>query len=541
MSGLLYPNKDMMKATGKDYAASGLWSHTDLAYIRHDPALMPFIAFPPVRNSFHDLIQSRRRFPIDRNLLWSALSKQYKALGLEVPVTEEVLLSPDTFTVTTAHQPVLLTGPLYHIYKIASTIHLSQTLSKPEYSIRCLPVFIIGGEDHDWAEVNHLHLFGRQYQWERPASGSCGRLSLEGLDALVASVKELFNSSNFAVQVHQLLDDALAKASTYAQFHHLLLHGLFGAHGLIILNMDDASLKRAFVPWMERELQEQFSYQYVTPTQGELEKAGFKPQAYCRPVNLFYMSEGSRERLEPNADGYLRVDSQIQYSKEAILKELNEAPERFSPNVIMRPLYQECILPNLAYIGGGGELAYWIERKSQFEAAGIHYPMLIRRNSLLLIDDSTTAQMEKAGLTLDDLLLDIDTLTKTYLIRNSHTDTDYQTELGWVKSAYAQLAEKAKPLDPTLATAIEAEGARQLKQFEQLGSRLLRAEKQLQETNLRKVQKIKEKLFPENSLQERHDNFLPFYARYGPQWIKDMIEVCDPLTEQFTLVELGTP
>lgn len=530
-----------MKAIGKEYAQLGLWSHTDLAYIQHDPALEPFIAYSPDLNSVPGLIQNRRQFDTDRALLWHVIQKQYALLGLEVPVTEEVILDPDTFTVTTAHQPVLLTGPLYHIYKIASTIHLAQVLSQLGHGIRCLPVFVIGGEDHDWAEVNHLHLFGRPYQWERAASGPCGRLSLDGLDVLVEQVKVLFTSSPFGNDIHQILDAALSKATTYAQFHHLLLHALFGHQGLIILNMDDASLKKAFLPWMEKELREQFSYTYVTPTQSALEKAGFKPQAYCRPINLFYMAEGLRERIEPTENGFVRIESQISYTKDALLKELHDVSERFSPNVIMRPLYQEYILPNLAYIGGGGELAYWIERKAQFEAAGIHYPMLIRRNSLLLIDSGTTAQMEKAGLTPDDILLDADILTKTYLLRNSQVDTAYDTELEWIKSAYEKLASKALKLDPTLATAIEAESSRQLKQFEQLGSRLLRAEKQLQENNLRKVQKIKEKLFPENGLQERHENFLPFYALYGPKWIDMMIELCNPFREEFILAELGTP
>src|SRR6185436_12759892 len=114
---------------------------------------------------------------------------------------------------------------------------------------------------------------------------------------------------------------------------------------------------------------------------------GFKAQAYCRPINLFYMEEGVRERIEPLGDGgYIRVDSKISYTQEEIIAELHSHPERFSPNVILRPLYQEFILPNLAYIGGGGELAYWLERKTQFEHFGVPFPMLVRRNSVLWLD-----------------------------------------------------------------------------------------------------------------------------------------------------------
>ena len=245
-----------------------------------------------------------------------------------------------------------------------------------------------------------------------------------------------------------------------------------------------------------------------------------------------------RERLDPIDGGILRVESKAVIPLDLVIEDLHQHPERFSPNVILRPLYQETILPNLAYIGGGGEIAYWLERKSQFEYAGVHYPMLIRRNSLLLLEDSTTAQMTKAGLTGDDILMETDALIKSYVVRHSQGDTDYQKELQHIQDAYTSLAEKSRLIDPTLVSAIQAEGIKQVKQFEQLGSRLLRAEKQAQETNIKRVQKIKEKLFPENGLQERHDNFLPFYAQYGPGWIQDMIAVCDPMDERFTLVEL---
>ncbi|HQW27045.1 MAG TPA: bacillithiol biosynthesis cysteine-adding enzyme BshC, partial [Saprospiraceae bacterium] len=447
-------------------------------------------------------------------------------------------LSEDTFTITTAHQPSLLTGPLYHIYKIASTINVTGQLNLSFPDQKFIPVFVIGGEDHDWAEINHFHLFGRRYQWDRTASGPCGRLSLDGLDSVIQSVVELFSNSVHGNEIKELLENCLQKAKNYGQFHQLLVHGLFSKHGLLVLSMDDAELKKAFAPVMERELKEQFSFKSVIPTQHALEQDGFKSQAYCRQVNLFYMADDTRERIEQVEGGFLRVESGVKYSLDEILLELEQHPERFSPNVIMRPLYQEYILPNLAYIGGGGEIAYWLERKAQFAVAGIHFPMLIRRNSLLLIDESSAAQMKKSDLTWEDMLMDIDSIVKAYLFRHSQTELGFEEELSRIKSAYDELAAKADKIDPTLAKAILAEEVKQTKQFEQLGSRLLRAEKQQQDTHIKRIQKLKEKLFPENGLQERQENFLSFYALYGPSWIDSMINICDPFVEKFTVVEL---
>jgi uncharacterized protein YllA (UPF0747 family) len=223
---------------------------------------------------------------------------------------------------------------------------------------------------------------------------------------------------------------------------------------------------------------------------------------------------------------------------EEVIAELHEYPDRFSPNVILRPLYQEFILPNLAFLGGGGEIAYWVERKSQFEAAGVAFPMLIRRNSLLLIDESAKGQLEKADLQWEDLLDDYDTIVKNYLRRHSQTDLQFDAELKLINEAFERLAQKAEKIDPTLAKAILAEEVKQSKQFEQLGSRLMRAEKQMQDTNLKRIQKVREKLFPEGGLQERYENFLPYYAVHGQKWIDAIVKICDPLEEKFTVVEL---
>jgi len=526
-----------MKVNKIEYERLGNWSHTDLAYLKHDPALAPFYAYKPNRKNFTSIISARKKYHVNREVLLASLKKQYAEIGSQLPISDKVILDENTFTVTTAHQPVLFTGPLYHLYKISSTINLARQLKADHPDHHFIPFFVLGAEDHDWAETNHYFLFGKKHQWERTASGSAGRLNLDGLDFLIEEVKEIFKNALFGNEIYELLRTSLQKAKTYAQFHQALLISLFKEQGLVVFNMDDVELKRSFMPILEKELIDQFSVQYVPRTQADLEKAGFKPQAFCRPINLFYMDDGIRERLEPTTDGgVMRVDSKINYTKDEILNELHSHPERFSPNVILRPLYQEFTLPNLAYIGGGGELAYWLERKTQFEATGVHFPMLVRRNSLLLIDESTVAQIEKAGLTWEDLLAEYDSIVKSFLHRQSTGDLTFEEEQKRINGAYDELAAKAQRLDPTLASAILAEKSKQIKAFEQLGSRLLRAEKQNQETNLNRIKKLKEKLFPDGGLQERHDNMMSFYAAYGKDLINDLITVCDPMEEKFTIL-----
>jgi bacillithiol biosynthesis cysteine-adding enzyme BshC len=520
-----------------DYSAVGLWSHTDLAYIQHDPAINEYLQYVPGNDSLVDIISERKKFPVNRTLLVDVLRKQYSRLGIALPSAIEALRSENCFTVTTAHQPVLFTGPLYHIFKIASTIHLARKHNETNKEATLVPVFVMSGEDHDWAEVNHAHIFGKKYIWEREAGGPCGRLDLQGLEPLIESVTSLFANSQHYEEIKTLFQSSLSKAKNYGDFHHLLVHALFGHHGLVVLNADDPELKRVFAPVMKREIEEQFSFPHVTRTQKELEAKGFKPQAFCRPINLFYLSEGRRERLEPENGRIRLMETGKSLEKDELLKLLEQTPESFSPNVIMRPLYQEMILPNLAYIGGGGEIAYWLERKSQFNAVGLHFPMLIRRNSVMIIDAATDQQLKKSSMTWLDLMDDYDTIVRKYLKAHSQAELDYDQEQKLIHDAYAMLASKAEKIDPTLAKAILAEETKQVKAFEQLGSRLIRAEKQQQETQLKRIHKLKEKLFPGGGLQERYENFLPYYAEQGDAWIETMIHVCDPMVEKFIVLE----
>ncbi len=523
----------------EDYSHLSQISHFDLAYLTHDERLRKFYAHEPSIDEFRNVIDLKSRHQVDRLLLHRVLKKQYELLGLTLPVSEEVMLSEKTFTITTAHQPTLFTGALFHIYKIASVIHLTLDLKKAYPDYHFLPLFIVSGEDHDWAEVNHVFQFGKKYEWQRNASGPVGRLSTEGLDEVIQNISELFKNSPRGHDVEQILKQSLENSKTYGDFHTLLVHALFGHHDLIILNPDVAELKKSFASVIEKEIREQFSHKTVTPVQAEFEKAGFKPQAFCRPINLFYMSEGRRERIDIEGDKVVLVESGTTFTQEEIIKDLNEHPERFSPNVILRPLYQEFILPNLAYIGGGGELAYWIDRKNQFAAAGVPYPMLIRRNSLMLVDAGTKNQLQKLELEYRDLMQESNHMVKTYLKKHSQTDISYEQELDQLQKAYVSLAAKAEKIDPTLSKSILAEENKQAKAFEHLGSRLLRAEKQQQETQLKKVERVRERLYPGNGLQERQENFLPYYAAQGQEWIDEMVRICDPFVEKFIIVELA--
>jgi bacillithiol biosynthesis cysteine-adding enzyme BshC len=244
-----------------------------------------------------------------------------------------------------------------------------------------------------------------------------------------------------------------------------------------------------------------------------------------------------RERIELENGVYSVVNTDLTFTESALLEELEAHPERFSPNVVMRPLYQESILPNLAYIGGGGELAYWLERKRQFEHFGINFPMLVRRNSVVWIDGNSAKRMEKLGLDLNALLGDTEDLVKTWVHEKSEQELSLSAEKQALSKLFESIVQKAEATDPTLAGAVKAEEARQIKSLEQLEVRLVRAQKQRFETEINQLRGLKEKLFPGNGLQERYDNFIPHYLRNGETFFDVLLENLDPLRTDLIVIQ----
>lgn len=512
-----------------------LFAARDRAYAMSDPRLSPFYKYAVEMGSFHNVLRDKSKEKTPRELLVKVLEKQNAGLSPSEAVRKNIqrLSDPTGFTVTTAHQPALFTGPLYFIYKIISTIHLARQIDERYPEVNIVPVMIIGGEDHDFAEINHAHLFGRKLNWETEAGGPVGRLGIDSLQPVLEELMGLLGDS----PLREALQSAFTGQKTYGRAMQEFVHFLFKDYGLLVLNMDDPDLKRHFIPWMRKELLERPSQALVEETQAELEALGFPAQAHARPINLFYLPGGARERIVFEEGVYQVLQTDLRFTEAEILSELEAHPERFSPNVVMRPLYQEVILPNLAYVGGGGELAYWLERKRQFEYFGVNFPMLVRRNSALWIDGGGAKRMQKLGVGLQDLMGDTEELIKNWVLNHSEQTLSLAAQLKRLQEIFDETADLAQSVDPTLVGTVRAEGAKQAKSLEQLEGRLLRAQKQQFETELNQIRSLKEKLFPGGGLQERHDNFIPFFHKHGNTFLETLLTHLDPLRTDFIVIQ----
>ena len=514
------------------------FSRRDTAYIEEDQALQAFYKYAVDIASFKSVIDDKKKDVIDRDSLVEVLNDQYANLSVTDNVAQHIQLlrAANTFTVTTAHQPSLFTGPLYYIYKIISTINLAEKLSLYYPDYKFVPVFITGGEDHDFEEINHVRLFNKKLEWASGESGSVGMMKTASLQTVLSELKEVLGSNENAIKLYDLMERTHSRNAIYSDAVIDLVNEIFGADGLVVLNMNNPKLKRLFIPSIKEEIFNRSSVNLVGKTRKEIEDVGFKPQAFPRQINFFYLKEQLRERIELIDDQYKVLNTDYSFTREALEKEIEAYPERFSPNVIMRPLYQEKILPNLAYIGGGGEIAYWLERKAQFEHFGINFPMLIRRDSVLWVDSNSLKKMNKLGLSIQDFFKKEDEIVRQFVNAQTKEALSLQEQKNKLETIFGEIKSLAEKIDPTLSKSIMAEHNKQQKVIDQLENRIVRAEKQKHDTAIKQIRALKSKLFPNDGLQERHDNFMSFYFKYGEEFITTLKKHLDPLEKKMTVI-----
>ena len=513
-------------------------------YLDEKEALKPFYnRFPKLENFKGQIEEKQSSFNNEtRQVLVRSLKKQYTntSASERTQTNINLLENSNTFTVVTGHQLNLLTGPLYFFYKIISTINLCKALTSeyPEYNF--VPVYWMASEDHDFAEINFFNFKGKKVQWNREASGAVGDLSLEGLDQVFEAYGSQLPSTSNASELKTLFKQAYLNHSNLSEAMRYLVNTLFKDFGLVIVDGNDRDLKRCFIPYLEEELTKQTSFSKVSEANQHLNalEGHYKIQVNPRKINLFYITEGIRERITENENVYFVNNTNISWSKSELLKEVNDFPERFSPNVIMRPLYQEVLLPNLCYIGGGGELAYWLQLKSNFDSHDVVFPMVLLRNSALLISEKQNEKCHNLNMVVSDLFLNQEVLKTKVTEQISAIDIDFSPQKEHLKQQFKALYDLAEQTDGSFKGAVAAQEQKQINGLEHLEKRLLKAQKRKLSDHINRVVELQNDLFPNQSLQERYMNFSEFYLEYGTDLIPKLIRSLQPLQGEFSIVEI---
>lgn len=531
----------MQKLKTIPFCKTGYFSKIICDYLDKSENLSEFYENTPDMDGFKKQIKAKREsFPDKaRKILVNSLLKQNKNFDIpdKTKINIQLLSKKDTFTVTTGHQLNLFTGPLYFLYKIVATINLSERLKKEFPDCNFVPVYWMATEDHDFEEIKFFHYKNKEISWNRDSNGAVGRLSSEGLNEVFEEFSRQLGKSKNAEYLRKLFHSSYLKHDNLTDATRFLANELFGEHGLVIVNGDDKVLKKQFIPFVKEELFDQTCFRKVSKANERL-GANYKIQVNPREINLFYLDENVRERIVVENDSYNVLNTNISFTKEQILLEVENNPEKFSPNVLMRPLFQEVVLPNLCYIGGGGELSYWFELKDYFESQKVPFPVLLLRNSLMLISEKQLNKMKKLDIKLEDLFLKQNDLVNKKVRHISDVNIDLSDKKEQLKKMFLHLEELSENTDRSFTGAVKAQGKKQQNGLENLEKRLLKAKKRKYKEIVNRITDLQDGLFPNQILQEREANFAEFYEEVGEELISGLIQNLDPLLLEFDVVEI---
>jgi bacillithiol biosynthesis cysteine-adding enzyme BshC len=521
------------------YRQTGYFNKIIVDYIDQVESLKEFYVHPPSLAGIKKAIAERKDFKYNRKALAEELKKQYSSLPAHEKVNKNIdaLLFANTFTITTAHQTNIFSGPLYFIYKILHTVKLAVHCKEtfPEYNF--VPVFYIGSEDADLDELNHINLGGEKLIWNSKQTGAVGRMKIDKeLTRLITLIEGQLAVQPHGKEIINLIKECYQAGDTIQSATFKFVHALFAEFGLIVLLPDNAVLKTEMNAIFRDDLLNQTASGIVEKSAAALSAAGYKVQANPREINLFYLKDDVRERIEKLNGEWRIVNGNQKFSEKEILTELDEHPDRFSPNVILRGIYQETILPNIAFIGGGGETAYWLQLKGLFEHCKIPFPILVLRNSFLVIEKKWQDKITKLGFESDDFFLPDQELLNKLVIRDSKNEIKLNGDLNELEQLYANFKKQATAIDTTLARHVDNLKIKSIKNLHELEKKMLRAEKRKFAAQQRQIQAIKSQLFPGNGLQERKDNISYYYAKWGKEFINILYQNSLSLEAEFVTI-----
>ncbi|TAH38851.1 MAG: bacillithiol biosynthesis cysteine-adding enzyme BshC [Bacteroidetes bacterium] len=519
---------------------TGIFDRLILDYLENDPKTRDYYEIRPDIDALQQGLKIQNSRKINRPLLVEVLKEQYAFLDSpqdqqSVFSSIDHLLNDDVYTVCTGHQLNLFTGPLYTIYKIISTIKTAHNLSERSGK-KVIPVYWMASEDHDMDEIDHLYIYGQRYVWPVEWDGPSGKSSCHGIQPLIDQLREKFGNSEEAIHWLKILESSYRPEYSLARATRNFLHSLFGHYGLLILDADEARLKNEFVPAMLDDINKHLVEKSVGSTVDQMSE-NYKIQVHPRSVNLFYLSDNKRIRIDFESGQFKLQNGSKTWNRTDLSSEIENHPERFSPNVLLRPLYQEMTLPNIAIVGGPAEIAYWLELKSLFLNSGVNFPALILRNSVMFLDSQILAKMEKFKLSTSNLFETADEWIRNYIKNGPVEDFSVDSSLNDISHIITDLSRKVEHIDPTIVGSLAAELSRIQKSLKSIEEKVIRSIKKKNETEITQLQKLHDKLFPHGKLQERTENILPFLFKYGRTFIDELMSSLDPFSNQLIILK----
>lgn len=521
----------------KDLTIGDAFSRLFVDYVTNYPAVSSFYS-----GNFREASDWQRTLTavtsrsMNRSSLVNILHDQNRNFqcGVKTLANIDLLLNDNAVAVVTGQQLGLLTGPLYTTYKMLTTLRLAEDLSArfPDYQF--VPVFWLEGEDHDIEEVSEVTVFNAandltslHYEAAPKAIGrnigAVGQIPFnESVGALCDQLRSSLLPTEFTDSVFAIVRAACQPGMTFTKAFVYLWNVLLENSGLVFIDPHDTRFKKILTPLFERELMGGGRTSQLVIAQSEALENQYHAQVKPRSINLFLFHGGGRYPIEPHPDGYALKGTRQHFSVLQLQELLLQAPEAFSPNVVLRPLAQDTLLPTVAYVAGPSEIAYFAQLRPIYQELGIPEPILYPRASATVVEDRVDKVLERFSLDFADFLQDIE-FTKQRVaerLSNIRVDDAFASAQGELEAGFTRLRPILQSIDPTLQGPLDHALNKSVTGLSLLKEKAVAAQKRQHEISLRQIERASAALFPAGSLQERKLNIVYFLNKYGLEFIR---------------------
>ena len=467
------------------------------------------------------------------------IANQYSNLNKSAITEKNInkLSDKKTLAIVTGQQLGILGGPLYTFYKIITAIKLSRFLSERYDDYNFVPIFWLEGDDHDFNEVraikiidegNSLLNIGYKEEIEEDdAKQSVGHIKFDStIQDFFDNLGKNLKDTEFKVQLLNELKDFYSEGKSFKEAFKDLIFKYFDEYGLIIFDPQEIEVKRLLKPIFKKEITDfRLHTEKLVHLSATLEEL-YHAQVKVKPVNLFLTYDGGRHSIEPVDNEFRLRRKRKSFTYDQLVELLENEPEKFSPNVLLRPICQDFLLPTAFYIGGPSEISYFAQIKPLYEFYDIVQPIIYPRSSATILESTIENVLEKHSVQINDIFIDVENIKKKIInsVAESSIDAMFDGLTNQVESAFDQLKEKLIDLDKTIADSSNRYRDKIFSSINELKSKAEKAQQKKYEVTLRQIDRAAINLFPNSNLQERELNFVYYVNKYGDEFIKKIFD-----------------
>ncbi|MCC5925474.1 MAG: bacillithiol biosynthesis cysteine-adding enzyme BshC [Bacteroidetes bacterium] len=502
-------------------------------YVKGATSIQSFFDYGPFQPADIKSKAASTHFTASRTNLYEAI-KEYNNTSLRKVDENLKTLRDDnkSLTVVTGQQLTTFGGPLFTLYKAATAIALSRKYTEL-LNRRIIPVFWLADEDHDFHEIAKLGFPDKGIEWntfqlpETDFTGwPVGKIPLENsINSLLDALKKELPETDFSSDIIHLLTDGYQPGKTHAQAFGAIIQNLFADYGLILAGSSSNGVKQLLKDQITNLIDRTGEVHAALERQSALLETSYHRQAAVSTSNWFILDEkGYRRKLQFHKNEW--SSGNMTFTKEELLEVAKKSPHRLSPNVFLRPILQDTLLPNIAYVAGPGEIAYYAQMKELYKVCKKSMPVIVPRLSATLIEPNINKFLAGLPFAIGDYAERVEDLQQRYVEKEQTFDIQAFANK-WITEIEKLADERTSDVDgfdTTLVGTLVRVRQEQVNAVHTLRQKMIKSEKNRLDVQLKRISKVQLALFPNMNLQEREMAFIYPLCKYGRSFIDKIIQ-----------------